>query len=137
MGHSIEPAVRPLGWDWKSGVGVLASFPAREVIVATLGTIYSLGGDEGEYGDDESEYSQLVERMSKARHTDGQKVFTLPTVFSVLVFFALCAQCGATLMVIRRETNSWRWAAFTFLYMTGLAYFGALLTYQAGMLVLS
>ena len=137
VGHSIEPAVRPLGWDWKIGVGVLASFPAREVIVATLGTIYSLGGDEGEYGDDEGEYSQLVERMSKARHTDGQKVFTLPTVFSVLVFFALCAQCAATLMVIRRETNSWRWAAFTFLYMTGLAYFGAMLTYQAGMLVLS
>ena len=137
VGHSIEPAVRPLGWDWKIGVGVLASFPAREIIVATLGTIYSLGGDEGEYGNGKGEYSQLVERMSIARHTDGQKVFTLPTVFSVLVFFALCAQCAATLMVIRRETNSWRWAAFTFLYMTGLAYFCALLTYQAGTLVLS
>lgn len=137
IGHVIEPAVRPLGWDWKIGVGVVASFPAREVIVATLGTIYSLGGDEVAYSRDDSEYSVLVDRMGKSRHGDGQIVFNLPTVFSVMVFFALCAQCASTLMVIRRETNSWRWPVFTFVYMTALAYLGALLTYQAGMLVLS
>lgn len=137
VGHVIEPAVRPLGWDWKIGVGVVASFPAREVIVATLGTIYSLGGDEVAYSRDDSEYSVLVDRMGKSRHGDGQIVFNLPTVFSVMVFFALCAQCASTLMVIRRETNSWRWPVFTFVYMTALAYLGALLTYQAGMLVLS
>jgi ferrous iron transport protein B len=137
IGHTIEPAVRPLGWDWKIGVGVVASFPAREVIVATLGTIYSLGGDEDSYGDDDAEYSKLVERMGKSKHPDGREVFDLPTVFSIMVFFALCAQCASTLMVIRREANSWRWAAFTFLYMTGLAYAGALFTYQVGMLLLS
>ena len=137
IGHSIEPAVRPLGWDWKIGVGVVASFPAREVIVATLGTIYSLGGDEDSYGDGEVEYSRLVDRMGKSKHPDGREVFDLPTVFSIMVFFALCAQCASTLMVIRRETNSWRWAAFTFFYMTCLAYAGALITYQVGMLLLS
>ena len=137
IGHSIEPAVRPLGWDWKIGVGVVASFPAREVIVATLGTIYSLGGDEDSYGDGEVEYSKLVDRMGRSKHPDGREVFDLPTVFSIMVFFALCAQCASTLMVIRRETNSWRWAAFTFFYMTCLAYAGALFTYQVGMLLLS
>ena len=137
IGHSIEPAVRPLGWDWKIGVGVVASFPAREVIVATLGTIYSLGGDEDSYGDGEVEYSKLVDRMGRSKHPDGREVFDLPTVFSIMVFFALCAQCASTLMVIRRETNSWRWAAFTFFYMTCLAYAGALITYQVGMLLLS
>jgi len=137
IGHFIEPSVRPLGWDWRIGVGVVASFPAREVIVATLGTIYSLGSDDSIYGNSKSEYSHLVEQMSSSTHSDGREVFNLPTVFSILVFFALCAQCAPTLLVIRRETNSWKWAAFTFFYMTGLAYGGALLTYQTGMLLLS
>ncbi|NQV28358.1 MAG: ferrous iron transport protein B [Rhodopirellula sp.] len=131
MGHAIEPAVRPLGWDWKIGVGVIASFPAREVIIATLGTIYSLGGDVGE--DDAS----LTEQLRAARHPDGTPVFNVAVACSIMVFFALCAQCAATLMVIRRETNSWRWPIFTFAYMTSLAYVGALLTYQLGMLLLT
>ncbi len=131
-GHMIEPIVRPLGWDWKIGVGVLASFPAREVIVATLGTIYSLGGEVDE--NDEGLKSQLTD----AKHADGvTPVFNMAVAFSVMVFFALCAQCSSTLMVIRRETNSWRWAAFTFFYMTGLAYVASLLTYQIGILLLS
>lgn len=131
-GHMIEPVVRPLGWDWKIGVGVLASFPAREVIVATLGTIYSLGGEVDE--NDEGLKSQLMD----AKHADGvTPVFNIVVAFSVMVFFALCAQCSSTLMVIRRETNSWKWAAFTFCYMTGLAYVAALATYQLGMLLLS
>lgn len=131
-GHVIEPIVRPLGWDWKIGVGVLASFPAREVIVATLGTIYSLGGEVDE--NDEGLKSQLLD----AKHSDGvTPVFNVVVAMSVMVFFALCAQCSSTLMVIRRETNSWKWAAFTFCYMTGLAYVASLLTYQVGMLMLS
>lgn len=131
-GHLIEPVVKPLGWDWKIGVGVLASFPAREVIVATLGTIYSLGGEVDE--NDEGLKSQLMD----AKHADGvTPVFNIVVAFSVMVFFALCAQCSSTLMVIRRETNSWKWAAFTFCYMTGLAYVAALATYQIGMLLLS
>ncbi len=129
-GQAIEPVVRPLGWDWRIGVGALASFPAREVIIATLGTIYSLGGDVDE--EDEG----LLGAIRSARWPDGQPVFNLPVALSVMVFFALCAQCGATLMVIRRETNSWRWPLVTFTYMTVLAYVGALATYQIGMRLL-
>ncbi len=125
-GHFIEPAVKPLGWDWRIGVGAIASFPAREVIVATLGTIYSLGSDVDEEND------TLRQALADAKWPDGRPVYTTPVAISVMVFFALCAQCGATLMVIARETNSWRWPAFTFAYMTGLAYIGALIAYQVG-----
>ncbi len=125
-GHAIEPLVRPLGWDWKIGVGVLASFPAREVIVSTLGTIYALGGDVDE------ENSGLRSALQSATWPDGRPVFTMPVAISIMVFFALCAQCAATLMVIRRETNSWRWPIFTFVYMTVLAYVAALVVYQVG-----
>ena len=130
-GHAIEPAVRPLGWDWKIGVGVIASFPAREVIIATMGTIYSLGGDVAE--DDAS----LTEKLRAAKHPDGTPIFNVAVACSIMVFFALCAQCAATLMVIRRETNSWRWPIFTFAYMTALAYVGAFVTYQVGMMLLT
>ena len=126
MGHAIEPAVRPLGWDWRIGVGAIASFPAREVIIATLGTIYSMGSDVDEESD------TLKESLQQATWPDGSKVYNVPVALSIMVFFALCAQCGATLMVIRRETNSWFWPAFTFVYMTALAYLGALLVYQVG-----
>lgn len=126
MGHAIEPAVRPLGWDWRIGIGALASFPAREVIVGTLGTIYSLGGT------DDPEDTGLQGAVQNAKWPDGSPVYTVPVAFSIMVFFALCAQCGSTLMVIRRETNSWRWPIFTFVYMTALAYVAAFLTYQLG-----
>jgi len=127
-GRAIEPIGRPLGWDWRIGVGVIASFPAREVIISTLGTVYSLGGDveEGEGK------QQLAESLQRARWSNGQPVYTLPVALSIMVFFALCAQCASTLMIIRRETNSWYWPMFTFTYMTLLAYLGALITYQAG-----
>lgn len=130
-GHFIEPVVKPLGWDWKIGVGVIASFPAREVIISTLGTIYSLGGDVGE--DDQG----LIGSIRAATWPDGRKVFNVPVAISIMVFFALCAQCAATLMVIRRETNSWLWPVISFTYMTLLAYVGALITYQVGMLIIS
>ncbi|MEQ1825707.1 MAG: ferrous iron transport protein B [Pirellula sp.] len=123
-GRWIEPAVKPLGWDWKIGVAVIASFPAREVIIATLGTIYSLGTDQNE------ESVGLQGQMQQAKWPDGRPVFTLATAMSIMVFFALCAQCSATLMTIRRETNSWRWPIFSFVYMTLLAYIGAWMTFQ-------
>ncbi|MEZ5992868.1 MAG: ferrous iron transport protein B [Planctomycetota bacterium] len=123
-GHVIEPAVEPLGWDWRIGMAAIASFPAREVIVATLGTIFNLGGDE----DEESE--TLREVIKNAERKDGSKLFTLATALSIMVFFALCAQCAATLAVMRRETNSWKWPIASFLYMTTLAYVCALVTYQ-------
>jgi len=128
IGHAIEPAVRPLGWDWKIGVGVISSFPAREVIIGTLGTIYSLGGDV----DEESEGLKSALQEATWQGTD-RKVFNLPVALSIMVFFALCAQCAATLMVIRRETNSWRWPVFTFGYMTLLAYVGAFLVYRVSL----
>ena len=125
-GRAIEPVVQPLGWDWKIGMATLASFPAREVIIAALGTIYNLGNkqDEGSVA--------LRETMRAERWPDGRPVYTPVVALSVMVFFALCCQCGATLATIKRETGSWGYALFTFTYMTGLAYVGALLVYQIG-----
>jgi ferrous iron transport protein B len=132
MGRWIEPAVRPLGWDWRIGCAAIASFPAREVALGVLGVIYHLGSDldvgEGANQD------RLGARMRAARWDDtGQPVYNIPVALSIMVFFALCAQCASTLVVIYRETASWRWPVFTFVYMTVLAYIGALLTYQLGM----
>ncbi len=131
FGKMIEPAVIPLGWDWRIGVGVLASFPAREVIVSTLGTIYSLGGDVNEQS------SGLQSALQEARWPDGRPVYSIPVAMSIMVFFALCAQCASTLMVIRRETNHWGWALFTFTYMTSLAYAGAWIAYRVTALLIS
>ncbi len=125
FGKVIEPVVKPLGWDWRIGVGVLASFPAREVIVATLGTIYSLGGDVDENS------QGLQSALQSATWPDGRPVYSIPVAMSIMVFFALCAQCASTLMVIHRETNHWGWAVFTFVYMTALAYIGAWIAYVA------
>jgi ferrous iron transport protein B len=130
-GQWIEPVVRPLGWDWRIGTAAIASFPAREVVMGVLGVIYQLG-PEVDVGE-ESDQSRLGDQLRAARWDDtGEPVYNLPVALSIMVFFALCAQCAATLAVIRRETNSWRWPAFTFAYMTVLAYVGALVTYQVG-----
>ncbi|RIK63100.1 MAG: ferrous iron transport protein B [Planctomycetota bacterium] len=124
MGHAIEPAVKPLGWDWRIAMAAIASFPAREVVIGTLGTIFNLSD-----ADEESE--PLRETLRKAtREGSEERLFTLATGLSVMVFFALCCQCAATLAVMRRETNSWRWPLASFVYMTTLAYVGALITYQ-------
>ncbi len=132
MGRFVEPVVRPLGWDWRIGCAVIASFPAREVVMGVLGVIYDLGG-ELDVGAEEDQH-RLATRMRQARWDDtGEPVYNIPVSLSIMVFFALCAQCAATLAVIRRETNSWRWPIFTFTYMTVLAYLGALATYQIGM----
>ena len=126
LGHVIEPVVRPLGWDWRIGCAVIASFPAREVIVATLGVIYNLG-----QGQDE-ESSALRDTLRRATWEGTTRpVFDIPVALSVMIFFSLCAQCVSTLVVMRRETNSWRWPAFTFVYMTGLAYVAAFVVYHS------
>jgi ferrous iron transport protein B len=128
-GHWIEPAVRPLGWDWRIGCAAIASFPAREVVMGVLGVIYQLGRDV-DVGAEGTQHD-LQAQLQAARWDDtGEAVYNLPVALSIMVFFALCAQCAATLAVIRRETNSWRWPAFTFAYMTTLAYVGAFITYQ-------
>jgi ferrous iron transport protein B len=129
-GRVIEPLVKPLGWDWRLGCAAIASFPAREVVLGTLGVIYNLGDvDPGE----EEGASMLVRRL-KAATWDGtdRKVFTLPVALSLMVFFALCAQCASTLVVIGRETQSWVWPVVTFSYMTALAWLGAFAVYQLG-----
>jgi ferrous iron transport protein B len=123
-GQVVEPVFAPLGWDWRVSAAVIAGFPAREVVVAVLGTIYAVGND----ADDQS----LGERLSAATWPDGRPVFTLPMVLGLLLFYAWCLQCAATLAVIRRETNSWRWPIFAWSYMTILGYSGALLLYQLG-----
>jgi ferrous iron transport protein B len=136
MGKAIEPAVRPLGWDWKIGMAALASFPAREVVIGTLGIIYGAGKQDSDEIRDAANVADtpLARRMKDARWDDdpARPVFTIPTALSLMVFFALCCQCASTLAVIRRETHSWRWPAFTFAYMTVLAYIGALAVYQVG-----
>jgi ferrous iron transport protein B len=139
MGRGIEPAVRPLGWDWRLGMAALASFPAREVVVGTLGVIYDQGDvDPGEVSEaPDVADTPLARAMIAATWDDepSRKVFTVPTALSLMVFFALCCQCVSTLAVIRRETRSWRWPLFTFAYMTALAYVGALIVYQVGTLL--
>jgi ferrous iron transport protein B len=135
-GRAIEPAVRPLGWDWKVGMAALASFPAREVVVGTLGIIYNQGDvDAGEIQESDDVAGTKLGRALREAEWDGEpgrKVFTVPAALSLMVFFALCCQCASTLAVIRRETRSWRWPLFTFTYMTVLAYLAALAVYQAG-----
>jgi ferrous iron transport protein B len=129
MGRLIEPVVRPLGWDWRIGAAVIASFPAREVVVATFGVIFDAGPDV----EDESGGGRLRDALHGATWPDsGRRLFTLPVALSIMVFFALCAQCVSTLAVIRRETNSRVWPLVSFAYMTTLAYVGAFLTYQIG-----
>lgn len=130
LGRFIEPAFAPLGWDWKVTMAALASFPAREVVIATLGTIYNLGSETDE------ESSGLVDKMRAAVWESGPKtgqpVFTPVVALSIMVFFALCCQCGATLVTIKQETGGWGYPVLVFVYMTGLAYLGALAVFQIG-----
>ncbi len=123
-GHYVEPVFKPLGWDWRVSAAVIAGFPAREVVIAVLGTVYAVG--------DEADTGTLSKRLKASTWPDGSRVFTLPMVIGLLVFYACCLQCAATIAVIRRETNSWRWPAFAWAYMTTIGYLGALLAYQVG-----
>jgi ferrous iron transport protein B len=125
FGRLIEPAIRPLGYDWKIGIGLISSFAAREVFVSTMGIVYSVGeADEAS--------TPLRERMREARWPDGRKIFTPLVAVGLMVFYVLACQCVSTIAIVRRETNSWRWPLFLFGYMTVLAYVAALLVYQVG-----
>ena len=121
LGKAIEPAIRPLGYDWKIGIAIITSFAAREVFVGTMATLYSV-----EMNDD----SSLQQKLMAAKHEDGSKVYTLPAAFSLMIFYVLAMQCMSTLAVVKRETRSWKWPVFQFFYMTGLAYLMSLLVYQ-------
>lgn len=123
-GHWVEPVFRPLGWDWRIATATIASFPAREIIVATLGTLFNLGADVNE------ESEGLLATLRAATWPDGRPMFNVAVALSIMVFFALCAQCGATLVTIKRETGQWRWPILTFVYMTILAYIGAFVAFH-------
>jgi ferrous iron transport protein B len=129
LGHTIEPTLEPLGFDWKIGVGLIGAFAAREVFVSTMAVVYGL--DEGS---DETS-SVLRERIRGETRQDGSPVFTPVVCFSLMVFFALACQCMSTLAAVYRETGGWRWPGFLFLYMTVLAWLASFLVYQGGRLL--
>jgi ferrous iron transport protein B len=123
LGHALEPAIAPLGFDWKIGVGLITSLAAREVIVATLAQIYALGSEDDFGGLREALRADVDPRT-------GRRVFDLPVALSLLVFFVFALQCTSTIAVMARETGSWRWPAFAFAYMLGLAYTASFVTYR-------
>jgi len=125
-GHLIEPVIEPLGFDWKMGVALIASFAAREVLVSTLSIIYNAGD-----GDD-AESESLIKAVKDAKREDGKTAWTPLTALTMMVFFVLACQCMSTLAIVRRETNSLRWPAFMFIYMTVLAYVVSFIVYQTG-----
>jgi ferrous iron transport protein B len=124
IGHVLEPAIRPLGFDWQIGIGILSSFAAREAVVSTLSIVYGLG----ESGEDHP--NSLYDTLQHAVRSDGTAVFTTATCASLLVFYILAAQCLSTSAVVRRETGGLKWPIFQIVYMTGLAYFAALVVFQ-------
>jgi ferrous iron transport protein B len=126
LGQAIEPVIRPLGFDWKIGVGLVGAFAAREVFVSTMGVVYGIGSDADEAS------TPLRDRIRGERHPDGTPVYTPLVGVSLMVFFALSAQCMSTLAVVRRESRSWRWPVFLFGYMTVLAWVVSFVVYQGG-----
>ncbi len=122
FGHFIEPAIRPLGYDWKVGIALITSFAAREVFVGTLGTIYSVG---------EQDFDQkLVDKMRNETFSNGNKVFNLASGFSLLVFYVFAMQCMSTVAIVYRETGGWKWPIIQLIYMSGLAWVAAFVTYN-------
>ncbi len=124
LGKSIEPAITPLGYDWKIGIALITSFAAREVFVGTMATLYSVGDD------DKRGSLLLKEKMKAAVRSDGKPVFNLASGLSLMIFYVFAMQCMSTLAVVKRETRSWKWPIIQLLYMTGLAYLMSLLVYQ-------
>jgi ferrous iron transport protein B len=129
IGKFIEPAIKPLGFDWKIGVGLLTSFAAREVMVSTLATIYNVEGADETSGN-------LKDALRNDRDPEtGALLYSPLMAVSLMVFFVLACQCMATVAIVKRETNSWRWPVTMILYMTGLAYLVSFITYQGGLLL--
>ena len=122
MGRGIEPAIAPLGYDWKMGVGILTSFVAREVFVGTMSTLYSL--------DEEAPEGKIIDKMRSDVKPNGEKVFSFATGISILFFYAFAMQCVSTLAVVYRETKSWKWTMAQLFGMSGLAYIASLIVYQ-------
>jgi ferrous iron transport protein B len=128
MGHLIEPVIAPLGFDWKMGIGIIASFAAREVFVSTMSTVYNVG----EYDRSEAATTNLADILRRQKHPDGSQVYTPLVALSLMVFYVFALQCVSTVAVVRRETNSWKWPLFQWAYMGALAWILAFITYQGG-----
>ncbi len=122
LGKIIEPAIQPLGYDWKIGIALLSSFAAREVFVGTMATLYSVGNADDEIS--------LKNKMKMAKRADGTPVYTLASGVSLMIFYAFAMQCMSTLAIVKRETRTWKWPVFQLIYMTGLAYLASLIAYQ-------
>jgi ferrous iron transport protein B len=122
IGRSIEPVIKPLGYDWKIGIAIVTSFAAREVFVGTLSTIYSVGNSEEE--------ATIKKRMEAEIKPDGTKIFNFATGISLLLFYAFAMQCVSTLAIVKKETNSWKWPIIQLVFMSGFAYVTALIAYQ-------
>ena len=125
VGHFVEPAIAPLGFNWKIGVGLVGAMAAREVFVATMGTVYSVG-------DADEESKPLRQQMRDDKWPDGRPVWTTLTAVSILIYFVLAMQCVSTLAVVKRETASWTWPIFMLVYMTGLAWICSFIVFQGG-----
>jgi ferrous iron transport protein B len=128
FGHAIEPVIRPIGFDWRIGVGIIGAFAAREVFISTLGVVFGIG-------EADEENTPLRQALRDARHADGTPVMTPLSGVSLMIFFLLACQCMSTLAVVRRESGSWKWPVFLFSYMTVLAYMASLAVYQGGQLL--
>jgi ferrous iron transport protein B len=126
LGRAIEPVIKPLGYDWKIGIGLIASFAAREIFVTTMSEIYAIEED------DEATHEKLRDQIKDAAWPDGKPVYTTPVCVGLMVFFVFAMQCLSTVAVVRRETGGWKWPLFQLGYMTGTAYLLALLVYQIG-----
>ena len=128
FGHAIEPVLRPLGFDWQIGVGIIGAFAAREVFVSTLGVVFGIG-------ETDEASKPLRQALRDSRHADGSPVMTPLSGVSLMVFFLLACQCMSTIAVVRRESGSWKWPVFMFSYMTVLAYAASLAVYQGGQIL--
>ena len=124
LGRTIEPVIKPLGYDWKIGIALITSFAAREVFVGTMATLYSVEGGK------DADRQTLLQRMDSAKREDGTKVYNLASGISLMIFYMLAMQCMSTLAVVRRETRSWKWPMIQLVYMTALAYAMSLIAYQ-------
>jgi len=126
---AIEPVVEPLGYDWKMGIGLISSFAAREVFVGTMATVYSLG-DEVDIEDEASKTTVLGKMKSEINRNTGLPAYNFASGISLLLFYAFAMQCMSTIAAVKRETGSWKWTLIQLSFMTGLAYFSALIAYQ-------
>jgi ferrous iron transport protein B len=122
LGKSIEPAIRPLGYDWRIGIALVTSLWAREVFVGTMATLFSVADDD--------EGTLLREKMQVAKKPGGTPLFTLATGVSLMIFYLFAMQCMSTLAVVKRETRTWKWPVIQLIYMTGIAYLMSFLAYQ-------